>query len=117
MERCAHKFHLRDLCDTDDNTVDPVSAIRIGSILASDVPGHMYVGGAHTGSFRNIPQPAVLRVRFDEAFGAEKATFLIHRPLETVRENPVIVEVNAHPVIKLHFDLHGVKGVHSVLYL
>src|SRR5436190_14924983 len=76
----------------------------------------MIVRGVRTAAVMPPTEAAVLLVALHLAVRAYDFVALVYRSFEVGRRDPVVVEVDAHAVIKVHTHLHGVVSVDAVAH-
>src|SRR5690348_16698710 len=74
----------------------------------------MIIRRATSSAFVPPTKTAILLVAFHLAIRAENFMALVHRPFEIGGGNPVVMEIDAHPVFEIDAHLHGVVGVDAV---
>src|SRR5439155_24736927 len=87
------------------DAVGPVPDIRRRAVDARDVTGEVVVRRPRAAAVRPEAEAPVLLVRFDLAVGADDLVFLVDVAFEVGRIDPVVLEVNAHPVVPVHAHL------------
>ena len=91
--------------------VHAVADIDLGAVGPKHVAREMVVGGPAAPAIAPEAETPVLLVALHLAVGADDFVALVHRTLEVLRGDPVVVKIDAHPVLELHAHLDGVVGV------
>src|SRR5581483_4529270 len=88
-----------------------VAHVSARAIRPRDLAGEMIVRRARFVACVPPAESAILLVALDLPVGTDDLVSLVYRPLEFRRRHPVVVKVDAHPVLELDPHLHGVVGV------
>ena len=110
----AHELHAAASQQADMDAVGPVPDVRLRPVRPWHIAREVVVRGPRATAVRPEPEAAVLLVGLDLAVGSHELVFLVHRALEVVRGDPVVLVVDAHPVGVVDPDLHGIERVDAI---
>src|SRR5258706_732057 len=109
----AKEFHAADCGQTSRQTIHAITNVSLGSVGPRDVAREMVVGCPARATLVPPAEATILLVAFNFTIRADNFMYLIHRPFELRRRDPVVLEVKTHSVLKIDPHLDGVVGVYA----